>query len=846
MAGLGEAMGFLTSPPFSVPGGGAKARGGARGPCLRQEELMEFMKCSLHAFGGLEMGKTFLDVSEVYMVVMEDDPVISYKASRKHIIGEEAQKYKEVATTKHDIFLDSFLPIGSYKKLYSYTHLLNGFALHTESEETVRILSGAKGVRLIQEDIKMAKMTTHTPNFIGASEVWPLLGGAENSGDGVVIGMIDTGIDPKNPSFVSSRTSNQTKPPPASFKGICRSGSRFPPDSCNGKIVGAMWFGRAVQASGEFNATIHYASPYDPDGHGSHTASIAAGNFRTPLICKGYNFGYASGMAPGARLAIYKAAYAFGGYMSDVIAAVDQAVEDGVNVISLSMGPSSVSSGPASFLNLLEAQLLLATKAGVSVVQSVGNGGPDATSVVSFSPWILSVAASTIDREYSKSIITGNGQVISCGAISPPTPGETMYPLAWSDDLSIENTTDGPVDCQDPNYFIKPLVQGKVIICMFVSTSDFGSENLAGIVHTIQELGAAGVIMTDRYQSNVDIQHQPTFPTTFPSAIVLHGADARALLAYYNHNTVRDDNGRVISFGATVRILEGRRATYTGAAPVVAEYSSRGPDLENVQMQVAEVLKPNVMAPGHLIWGAWSPTSNGIPEVRGENYALLSGTSMAAPHVAGVAALIKQRHPKLSPAMIMSAIMTSADSTDRSGHPLMATREGRLVTPATPFDMGAGAVNAARAVDPGLVFDAGYGDYLQFLCAVPGVDDGAVLRAVGAPCPARRARWCSDLNAPSVTVASLVGSRRVDRRVTSVGAANETYTAYVRAPGGVAVRVSPDRFSIAPGATVALRIVLNTTAPGNAFSFGEVVLKGNRKHSVRIPLAVYPAGALGA
>lgn len=82
------------------------------------------------------------------------------------------------------------------------------------------------------------------------------------------------------------------------------------------------------------------------------------------------------------------------------------------------MAPSSVSSGPASFLNLLEAQLLLATKAGVSVVQAVGNAGPDANTVVSFSPWILSVAASMTDRTYRKSIVIGNGKVFSCGALS--------------------------------------------------------------------------------------------------------------------------------------------------------------------------------------------------------------------------------------------------------------------------------------------------------------------------------------------------------------------------------------------------------------------------------------------
>ncbi|KAF8702874.1 hypothetical protein HU200_032710 [Digitaria exilis] len=561
--------------------------------------------------------------AKVYMVVMEDDPVISYKVNRKHIMyvfsvritltylmqisltkeflfrrGEEAQKYKQVATTKHDSFLDSFLPIGSYKKLYSYTHLINGFALHAESA--------------------------------------------------------------KVPSF---------------------------------EIL------KAKRGSSTYVILLFVASSDCP-----------------------------------YRLAIYKAAYPFGGYMSDVIAAVDQAVEDGVDVISLSMAPSSVSPGPASFLNLLEVQLLLATKAGVSVVQAVGNAGPDENTVVSFSPWILSVAASTTDRKYRKSIIIGNGKSFSCGALS-----------ALADDVMVVNSTDdGYNKCGDPKIFIKALVQGK------------------------------------------------------------------ALMRYYNNNTVRDEVGNVVSFGATARILEGRHATYTGEAPVVADYSSRGPDVENSQLQPAEVLKPNVMAPGHLIWGAWSPTSDAMPEIRGESYALLSGTSMAAPHVAGVAALIKQQHPTWSPAMVMSAIMTSADATDRSG--------------------------------------------TTFLCSVPGVDDAAVLRAVGAPCPppppaaragaGAAARWCSDLNAASVTVASLVGSRRVERRVTSVGAENETYAAYVRAPEGVAVRVWPAEFAIAPGATRTLRIVLNATAPGSAFSFGEVVLRGDRKHRVRIPLAVYPTSKL--
>ncbi|CAN1333846.1 Subtilisin-like protease SBT2.5 [Linum perenne] len=211
--------------------------------------------------------------SKVFMILMEEDPVWSVMSNTSHPrIEEVAMAYKQRLTINHDIFLESVLK-HNYTKLYSFTHLLNGFAIHVESDEVINSLKSATGVRSVHEDIKMQKLTTHTPDFLGIPNgVWPSLGGAGNAGDGVVIGLIDTGINPLHPSFAtgsSSRFNSTTK-----FKGKCVTGARFPKSYCNGKIVGARYFTRAATAAGDFNATRDFMSPFDADGHGRQVRHI--------------------------------------------------------------------------------------------------------------------------------------------------------------------------------------------------------------------------------------------------------------------------------------------------------------------------------------------------------------------------------------------------------------------------------------------------------------------------------------------------------------------------------------------------------------------------------------------
>ncbi|XVE57549.1 hypothetical protein DITRI_Ditri04bG0099300 [Diplodiscus trichospermus] len=212
--------------------------------------------------------------AKVFMVLMEEEPTLSLTTKEKyHRSDKDSIVYKKKISSSHTTFLESVLQKGSYTKLYSYTHLLNGFAVHVTSEEVLSILQNATGVRSIHEDVKIEKLTTHSPDFLGIpAGVWPRLGGAESSGEGVVIGFIDTGINPYHPSFMGHSSLgflNSTK-----FKGKCISGEKFPSTACNRKIVGAQYFAHAAIANGDFNATRDIASPYDADGHGRQVMPI--------------------------------------------------------------------------------------------------------------------------------------------------------------------------------------------------------------------------------------------------------------------------------------------------------------------------------------------------------------------------------------------------------------------------------------------------------------------------------------------------------------------------------------------------------------------------------------------
>ncbi|XP_042028494.1 subtilisin-like protease SBT2.4 [Salvia splendens] len=786
---------------------------------------------------------------DIYLVLLEGEPVAfhqntHHKQAKKPRLNSKASKaHAKFLVESHDQFLQSKLEAGSYSKLYSYKHIVNGFALHTTPSQAEKF-KGAHGVRLVEKDKGAKLMTTYTPDFLGLETVWSQQGGERNAGDGIVIGFVDSGINPIHPSFaydpLNPWSSNGTR-----FSGSCEGGPLFPMSSCNGKIVSARFYASGARAAATLNPAVDLMSPYDAVGHGSHVASTAAGNHGVPVVVDGFFYGRASGMAPRARIATYKAIYPTVGTLADVLAAIDQAVLDGVDVLSLSIGPDGPPDDRVTFLGAFDIFMLSARKAGVFVAQAVGNQGPAPYSVVSYSPWSFGVAASNTDRSYPGTLILGNGQKISGIGLSGASFGYGLlqYRLVLAKDAVRANgafpmTPQYTEECQYPEALDPIVVLGSVVICTFSSGFYNGTSNLTAVIATARSLGFMGFVLVAN-PSYGDFIAEP-IPFSVPGIMIPKASEAQIVSQYYEQQTTRDGQGKAIRYNGRASISEGRNASYTERAPVVSRFSSRGPDYTDQKRSPADVLKPDILAPGHQIWAAWSPMSIMNPILSGDNFALISGTSMATPHIAGIAALIKQNHPSWTPSMIASAMSTTATKHDNRGDPIMA--EGfaaNTVYPAAPFGFGSGLVDPARALDPGLVFAAGYEDYLTFLCSLPNADPEKVRIATGGTCPGSSSNP-SDLNQPSLTITALSGARVTRRVVKNVASKPETYVCAVVPPKGVTVSVDPPWFSIAPEATQVLEIRLAVTQALDDFTFGEIVMTGSLNHIVRMPLSILP------
>ncbi|CAN0912550.1 Subtilisin-like protease SBT2.4 [Linum grandiflorum] len=733
------------------------------------------------------------DQQSLYLVLMEGEPARSN--------NEAANQLAE----SHNQLLQTNLGIGNYNKLYSFKHVINGFAVQTTPSQ-VQKLKDSPLVKVVEKDRGAKLMTTYTPRFLGLQATTPFAADSHPdstvNGEGVIIGFVDTGIDPRHPSFAYD-PDDLINDKHHRFSGACETGPAFPPSSCNGKIVSARFFSAGAQSIATLNTSLDFLSPFDAVGHGTHVASTAAGNADIPVVVNGFHYGRASGMAPRARIAVYKAA-----------------IKDGVDILTVSVGPDTPPEDTTvTFLSVFDIAMLYARRSGIFVVQAAGNLGPDPSTVVSYSPWAMSVAACTTDRTYPASLLLGDGQLVHGIGLSE--------------------------ECQHPDAFEPSLVQGSIVVCTFSGGFYNQTSTVAAIIETARQLGFLGFALAADPAYGDFIAEPIPFDVPAAGIIIPKVADTQIVMKYYEQHISRDARGQVAGFNGRARIGEGRVSNFGGRSPIVSRFSSRGPDYAIVgeSHRPTDVLKPDILAPGHQVWAAWSPLSALEPLLAGYSFALMSGTSMATAHVGGIAALVRQHNPSWNPSMIASAITTTASKYDSHGDLISAQGPGDLYTisPATYFDFGAGLISPGRALDPGLVLSSEFKDYIDFLCSLPDIDWVKIRAATGVSCN-QKLTHLANLNLPSVTISALRFGHpiQLQRRFKSVGTKPETYLCYVLSPNGTTVSVSPTWFRIAPLQTQDIRIELHATAKEavNAFSFGEIVLTGSLDHIVRLPLSV--------
>jgi hypothetical protein len=541
-------------------------------------------------------------------------------------------------------------------------------------EEEVRALPGVKAV---YKDELLSPDTAHSPQFIGARTIWNMLGGQDSAGEGVVVGILDSGVWPELPSFSDPDPLGKPYPaPPAKWAGTrCDfSGGAHPGDpfTCNNKLIGAQ---RVMSTYDAVLALLptEFTSARDDDGHGSHTSSTAAGNAGAEATLGGIPLHDVSGVAPRAHVVMYKVCGYGGCFTSDSAAAVDQAIADGVDVLNF-----SISGGGNPYSDGVSLAFLDAYAAGVFVATSAGNSGPAADTVDHREPWTTTVAASTSDSIFRGSLsLTANGGAhltlkgaSVTGEVSAPTPVVSAADL-------------GDPLCLNP--FAAGTLTGKIVVCRRGTNAraDKGLNVAAG--------GASGMILSNANPTDTINQDNHFLPaiqltSTSGAALELFRSTHTNVQATFTQGTLRS----IYDFpGGPPSLWPGT----AGGADVMVAFSSRGGP-----GQALGISKPDVAAPGVQILAgrtlepaAPDSSATGAPGL----YMFISGTSMSSPHVAGAGALLKALHPGWTPWQIKSALMTTARTS-------IVKEDG--TTPATAFDYGSGRIDLSRAGTPGLTF----------------------------------------------------------------------------------------------------------------------------------------------
>ncbi|WP_334020647.1 S8 family serine peptidase [Alteromonas sp. S015] len=593
----------------------------------------------------------------------------AHQGQKVNFKSNAAKEYKSFLETQQQSVIQSIKSFDkSFKADLMYTAAFNGFA-GVVSKSALDKLSSIPSVKAVYPDLIHHAQMDASLDLIGAIETWEQFGGKENAGAGIKVAIIDSGIRPENPLFSGD---NFAALPAESLPtdDYCSEVEGF----CNNKLIVA----RAADIVEGFPVVEEeYESPLGFNGHGTHVAGTAVGNYGVMAERDGAE-AEISGVAPAAYLMVYKGLYATtddptssSGASSMLLSMLEAALTDGADIVNNSWGGGAGGNPNGSiYEDVLEAM----HDAGVVTVFAAGNDGPGVSTIgcPGCSDDVLTVANTTTNRLFANEVtIEGDTEIGAIPAIyTVGNPGivfdsDITSPIIYASELDTAN-----VEGCDP--FADGAFEGAIALI---------SRGTCGFRDKIQHAEAAGA--TAVLIHNVDGRGEAPIPMgglsdtqTIPS-LMLPATSGQALAEL----AVATDAPLNVTIGSDIV-----RVVSEGLADIMNESSSRGPNGDPT------FLKPNIAAPGTRIFSGESPDAPGHID---KSFSFKSGTSMASPHVAGAAALLKQMHPDWTAQQIKSALVTSS---------VRDVLKEDAATPADNFDMGAGRLDLPRATTVELTY----------------------------------------------------------------------------------------------------------------------------------------------
>lgn len=536
--------------------------------------------------------------------------------------------------------------VGAPEPTYRWSNALDGFAVRLTAGQATDLRAKAAVVHVEPERRHQVASTPAPIDRAGSPYA------SARGGSGTVIGVIDTGLWADSPVFAAGRGLGSVP----GFDGTCARGPGWPASACNGKVVAAQWF---VSGFGEDKLRSNSSlSARDDSGHGTQVASLAAGNPGVSVDLAGRPAGVYSGVAPQARLAVYKACWSApdpvddGCSSADLVAAIDQAVADGVDVLNLSVaGPQG---SPATGTSTLERALLGAAEADIAVIAAAGNSGRRSFAAHP-SPWVTTVGGLSGAQHHGAVQLT-SGPKLTGAMLSPAGTGRGQM-IRAEDAAAAESTRSDARLCR-PGSLDASVVDGTIVVC------ERGGLGRIDKSETVKRADGIGMVLLN----------QPTGKDTV--AADLHAVPTVHLDRDHAAQLLRrlDKNGRL-----RARLVPADQDT---ESPTLLSASPAGDP-------GAGVLKPDLVAPADGLLGAVPPSGDGA------RWNVISGTSAAAAQVSGLAARLRSEHPQWSAAAVRSSLGTA--------------------TTAVPGKIARTGAGRARGATPGLVFEVGDDAYRRYL-----------------------------------------------------------------------------------------------------------------------------------